>query len=50
MEYKIINKHCILRYNEDGSISAIPASESNADYQQYLLDTDGGLPLPKESK
>lgn len=28
----------------------IPVDEGNADYQQYLVDTDGGLPLPKETK
>lgn len=36
----------ILRENEDGSSTWIPSDEANADYQQYLLDTDGGLPLP----
>lgn len=40
----------IIRKNADGSITWIPADEGNADYQQYLVDTDGGLPLPKEAK
>lgn len=31
----------------DGVISQIPVDEANTDYQQYLIDTDGGLPLPK---
>ena len=35
---------------EDGSVWSIPFNEANADYQQYLVDTDGGLPLPKETK
>ena len=26
----------ILRHNEDGSISTIPADEGNSDYQRYL--------------
>ena len=30
--------------------AGIPIDEGNSDYQQYLLDTDGGLPLPKETK
>lgn len=34
----------------DDVIMSIPFDESNSDYQQYLIDTDGGLPLPKESK
>lgn len=32
----------------DGTVWAIPVDEANADYQQYLIDTDGGLPLPEE--
>ena len=28
----------------------IPFDEDNADYQQYLVDTDGGLPLPEKTK
>jgi hypothetical protein len=32
------------------TIGFIPFDESNSDYKQYLIDTDGGLPIPKESK
>lgn len=39
----------IIKTNEDGSVWYIPADESNSDYQQYLIDTDGGLPTPSES-
>ena len=27
---------CLLRNNEDGSVTAIPMDEANADYQRYL--------------
>lgn len=27
---------CLLRHNEDGSVTAIPQDEANADYQAYL--------------
>lgn len=30
------------------SIGCIPIDEGNSDYQQYLIDTDGGLPIPEE--
>lgn len=30
---------------EDGA--HIPFEEGNIDYQQYLIDTDGGLPIPE---
>lgn len=33
---------------EDGAVLSIPFDETNSDYQQYLIDTDGGLPLPEE--
>lgn len=33
----------IIRENADGSVSTIPVDEANSDYQQYLIDTDGGL-------
>lgn len=46
-EYGSIN---IRRQNVDGSITWIPSDDSNADYQQYLIDTDGGLPIPTTSK
>ena len=55
MEYKIleadiISSERIVRIDEDGSEWFIPQDEANSDYQQYLIDTDGGLPLPKETK
>jgi hypothetical protein len=50
MEYKVVSDKCVLRIMEDGTVSSIPVDEANADYQQYLVDTDGGLPLPKETK
>jgi hypothetical protein len=50
MEYKVVSDKCVLRIMEDGAVSSIPVDEGNADYQQYLVDTDGGLPLPKETK
>lgn len=37
----------IKREDENGEVWLIPVDEANSDYQQYLLDTDGGLPLPK---
>ena len=41
----------IKRNNADGTISYIPTTDSaNSDYQQYLLDTDGGLPIPGAKK
>lgn len=51
MEYELCfdaedNLICIF----SADIGAIPIDEGNADYQQYLVDTDGGLPLPKETK
>lgn len=36
----------IKRTNAEDSFTFIPVDEANSDYQQYLLDTDGGLPLP----
>jgi hypothetical protein len=27
---------CIIRHNEDGSVSSIPIDLANADYQEYL--------------
>jgi hypothetical protein len=40
----------ITRINEDETLTIFLADESNSDYQQYLVETDGGLPIPKESK
>lgn len=40
---------CIIRTNDSNIVTAIPFDEGNVDYQQYLIDTDGGLPLPKET-
>ena len=37
----------ILRH-EDSGTAFIPFDEANSDYQQYLKDTAGGLPLPEE--
>jgi hypothetical protein len=42
-----INTKIIRRLSDQ---ALIPVDENNADYQQYLVDTDGGLPLPKETK
>lgn len=35
---------------DENNAKTFPVDEANADYQQYLVDTDGGLPLPKEAK
>ncbi len=37
----------IVRTDDDGKKWSIPADENNSDYQQYLIDTDGGLPIPE---
>ena len=37
----------IVKTNENKFISMFFADESNPDYQQYLIDTDGGLPMPE---
>lgn len=42
--------YVIRREDEDGKVWFIPVDKANVDYQQYLIDTDGGLPLPKEAK
>jgi hypothetical protein len=41
---------CIFRTDDDGTVWFIPEDEANSDYQKYLVDTDGGLPTPKEGK
>jgi hypothetical protein len=33
----------------DGTEWIIPKDKSNSDYQQYLIDTDGGLLLPEST-
>jgi hypothetical protein len=33
-------RNYVLRYNEDGTISDIPAKEENSDYQAYLKSLD----------
>lgn len=37
----------LVRIEDDGTSYGIPFDEANSDYQQYLIDTDGGLPLPE---
>jgi hypothetical protein len=53
-EYEIVvsefGNAIIKRTDSEENISWIPVDEGNADYQQYLVDTNGGLPLPKETK
>lgn len=33
----------IVKIDDDGKEWLIPMDEGNSDYQQYLIDTDGGL-------
>jgi hypothetical protein len=40
----------LFRTDEDGQVWFIPFDEANTDYQKYLVDTNGGLPLPEETK
>jgi hypothetical protein len=40
----------IRREDENGEVWLIPFDEANTMYQQYLVDTDGGLPLPEKTK
>lgn len=42
--------YVLLGTDPDGKTWGIPEDESNSMYQQYLVDTDGGLPLPKGAK
>ena len=50
--YEIIetfsNIYMIKKTDDDGVEHWIPEDEGNSDYQQYLIDTDGGLPVPEE--
>lgn len=39
----------IIRLDDDGTVWGIPMDENNSDYQKYLIDTNGGLPMPNES-
>jgi hypothetical protein len=52
--YKIIKNlddvNVIVKTDENNVVSMFFEDESNPDYRQYLVDTDGGLPLPKETK
>lgn len=54
MNYQI--KHTILgeqlcRFNDNGSISHIPMSEENTDYQEYLKwIAEGNEPLPADEE
>ena len=45
---KVLQDWCIKRTDLDGAEWWIPEDEANSDYQQYLVNTDGGLPLPEE--
>lgn len=53
MNYQIVHNDFtgarIVAEDENGKVWTIPFDESNSDYQQYLIDTDGGLPIPEES-
>lgn len=41
---------CITKFNDDDTITIFLADEQNPDYQQYLIDTDGGLPIPTQEE
>ena len=46
MEYEIVKTlggEFIRAVKDDGNILLIPIDDGNADYQQYLIYTDGGL-------
>lgn len=51
MKYKIIENMdgelVIYRTDADDTTSMFFIDEASPNYQQYLIDTDGGLPLPK---
>lgn len=52
-EYSVslnMDNELVIFKTESGVTSMFFANESNSDYQQYLVDTNGGLPLPKETK
>lgn len=52
MEYKLTVSEVfgtsIVRQNGDVT-TVIQPIEGSPEYEQYLIDTDGGLPLPKEN-
>jgi hypothetical protein len=53
MEYKLVDNGeeiIIIGKDSDGVAWFIPVHESNSMYQQYLIDTDGGLSLPELPK
>lgn len=55
MNYELVELHSepgkyVIKCSENELIKWIPFDEGNTDYQQYLIDTDGGLPLLKEAK
>lgn len=39
--------HNVIATDVFGNQFIIPMSDSNSDYQQYLIDTDGGLAIPE---
>lgn len=52
-EYKIeetLPGRYAVTYEEDGRLWSIPIDESNADYQRYLEETNGGLPTPAKEE
>lgn len=42
--------YIIRREDETGEVWLIPFDDANSDYQNYLVDTDGGLPFPEGEK
>jgi len=49
LEESVANTY-LITYIENGRVWTIPQDEDNADYQRYLIDTDGGLPIPGAKK
>jgi hypothetical protein len=51
-EYEIVSSELteakMIKRTIGDVVSWIPIDESNPDYQQYLIDTDGSLPIPQE--
>ncbi len=49
--YKLQSDNCVLKYNDDGSVSSIPFDPANSDYQVYLKWLDeGNTPLPADEE